>query len=133
MTKSELEAKVASLEAERDAKPVVTKTVTQGVVRQPASGFVNVYEDGGNIKVVYTESHLKHLLSQCKQGHVGEIIRFRNAGSARVIFPEDFSTFKDAVNDPKNKINLVPCNNQLDQVIKWNTTNKIDFLEEAHA
>ena len=50
-----------------------------------------------------------------------------------VIYPEDFSTFGDTLNDPKNKINMVPCNNQLDKVIKWNTTNKIDFLEEAHA
>lgn len=132
MTKKE-QAEMDSLRDYKanNAKPVTTNV--QGVVRQPANGFVNVYEEGGNIKVIYTETHLDHLLSQCKQGHVGEIIRFHKAGSAMVIYPEDFSSFGDALNDPKNKINMVPCNNQLDKVIKWNTTNKIDFLEEAHA
>jgi hypothetical protein len=34
------------------------------------------YENGGNIKVIYTQTYLEHLLSQVKQGHVEGIIRF---------------------------------------------------------
>lgn len=140
-TKAQLEQKLAESEArnkelvDNQPKPTVVpnKPIVQGVVRQPASGFVNVHETGGNIKVVLPEKYLEHLLSQCVQGHVGAIMRFNNAGQARVIYPENLSSFEDAKNDPKNQINLVPCNNQLNKIIEWNTTNKVGFLEEAHA
>ena len=122
MTKLELEAKVASLEAERDASKVV-----QSTVEVPNAGFHITNDDRSSRSVlVLTESFVQQLLEQIVDGHVGMTARFLPNKQCTENYINTFESAK------KFGVNMPSAHTLLKQNISYKAGDFTSLIRESN-
>jgi hypothetical protein len=127
MTKAELEAKVASLEAE---KAQHATTAGHGTIRKPVAGFLNQHDVKPRVSIILTSAQVDALQSEVSQGHVGLTISFTKAGSSFITTTPYISTFNGA---RQFGVTLPSMHKLMQDNINFSAGNMADLHEEAHA
>tara|TARA_R110000803_G_scaffold91955_1_gene159470 strand:+ start:390 stop:761 length:372 start_codon:yes stop_codon:yes gene_type:complete len=122
MTKLELEAKVASLEAERDASKVVQTTV-----KVPSAGF-HITNDNGSSRsvIILTEPFVQQLLDQVVDGHVGMTARFLPNKQCTANYINTFESAKQF------GVNMPSAHTLLKQNISYKSGDFTSLIEESN-